>query len=121
MAAVKPLSILVVEDDPSVLEASSWMLQAEGFHVESAANAHEAWKLLQHGRTEVVLTDVNMPGVNGVELANRVANLFPQIPVILTSGDMQPSMLSSASTTCYLAKPFDRAGLIKAIYSAANE
>jgi CheY-like chemotaxis protein len=121
MTPLQPLRILVVEDDPNVRETSSWMLEAEGFHVERATNAHEAWTVLQGGRAELVLSDVNMPEVSGVELAKRVADVYPQIPVILTSGDDLSAMLKRKNATCYLPKPFDRSSLIKAIYSAANE
>lgn len=121
MATVNPLHILIVEDDPFVRETSSWMLEAEGFHVQSAANGHEAWRLLQSTDAEILLTDIHMPGLTGVELADRVANAFPQLPIILTSGAGLPSADWLRRGGCYLPKPYDRASLLKAIYAAAND
>jgi two-component system, NtrC family, nitrogen regulation response regulator GlnG len=117
MSAINPLHILIVEDDPFVRETSSWMLEAEGFVVHSATNALEAWDAINARQPEVLLTDINMPGENGDELAARVATQFPDIPIILTSGVTLPT----ANGHCYLPKPYDRAGLIKAVYEAAND
>jgi CheY-like chemotaxis protein len=81
-------SVLVVEDEPRVREIARRALEEAGYRVMEAESGPEALELL--GRAEprvgLVLTDVVLPGMSGPELAERVAELLPGTPVLLTSG-----------------------------------
>jgi signal transduction histidine kinase/CheY-like chemotaxis protein len=83
-----PAAVLVVEDEASVLRLVRRVLESEGMVVLSAADAEEALLLTsQHaGAIDLLLTDVVLPGLNGVELAKRVMAERPQVRVLFMSG-----------------------------------
>ncbi|MFB3109478.1 MAG: response regulator, partial [Candidatus Binatia bacterium] len=70
-----PGQILLVEDDGEVREALSAQLQSEGYGVVEAKSGNEALELVQRTPFDVVLTDVQMPGLNGIELLKHIAPL----------------------------------------------
>jgi two-component system NtrC family sensor kinase len=81
--------ILLVEDNPQVAEVTAQMLSAMGFRVEVTDRAQKALELLDTAvpGIDLLLTDVVMPeALNGVDLAVRVRERFPSLPIILTSG-----------------------------------
>ena len=82
------ICVLVVEDNPEVSNFATAALKELGYDTVSASNAAEALDHLERttGRFHVVFSDVVMPGMSGIELARRVVELHPDIPVILTSG-----------------------------------
>ncbi len=75
--------ILVVDDDGYVLEFISALLNINGYSVFSCKNAKDALILLQHKRVDVVLTDIMMPEISGLELLERIRSEYQDIPVIL--------------------------------------
>lgn len=79
-------SILVVDDDPGVLKSTTSLLQNAGYHVIASANVDGAMKELQGERVEVVVTDIVMPHISGIDLLKEVHEIDPHIPVILMTG-----------------------------------
>ena len=111
----KNLSILVVDDDEPVRETMTWMLEDAGHDVHSAADATEALSFLgRHDRVNLVISDINMPGINGVELARQAKRRWPHIPVILVSGRPPP-----IGADPFISKPFDWRTLSRVIASLA--
>ena len=80
--------VLVVEDNVDVGTFSTQLLQDLGYETTWAASADEALVLLSEGsgRFDIVFSDVVMPGMNGVELGGEIRRLYPDLPVVLTSG-----------------------------------
>lgn len=76
-------SILVVDDDPYVLDSSSLLLGSYGNAITSAHNAAEALIEFRNASFDAVVTDVRMPGASGIELLEKIHELNPDIPVIL--------------------------------------
>jgi len=76
-------TILVVDDDPHMRESVSLLLNASGHDVVTAENAGQALEKLKQASVDVVLTDIRMPGISGVELTERIHKLNPEVPVIL--------------------------------------
>lgn len=110
-ALIPELSILVVEDDPLVREATVWMLQDAGYLVHEAPDAQAALdRLAQPGRVDLVISDINMPGMDGLGFRNEVERRWPALPVMLVSGRPQPP-----GTRSFVAKPFGRAALMSAV------
>jgi CheY-like chemotaxis protein len=111
-------SVLVVEDDPSVLGMIKKALELSNYSVLAASSGDEAWKLIQKPETpciDLVLTDVNMPGMNGLELARKVIAKLPTIKVILMSGyagDNLPHMELDGPPLTLLGKPFRMSELL---------
>jgi DNA-binding NtrC family response regulator len=76
-------NLLVVDDEPAVRQSlASWFRQ-DGFWVESAENANEALRLLRDRAFDVVLLDIKMPGMDGMELLDHIHRIDPRIAVIM--------------------------------------
>ena len=100
--------ILVVDDDDVIRETLDELLSADYF-CQTADTAEEALAKLQAQRFDVVLTDISMPGLSGMELLSRVVELYPGTPVIIISGhsdqDHAQSLIARGAFD-YLLKPF---------------
>lgn len=81
-------TILLVEDEPSVLKLTTKVLQRQGYQVVEAATPGEAERLaIEHqGNIDLLVTDVVMPEMNGCELANRLLSLYPDLKYLFMSG-----------------------------------
>jgi HD-like signal output (HDOD) protein len=114
--------ILFVDDEPRVLEGLRRMLYGmrNEWHMEFAPNGEEALKILQQREFEVVMTDMRMPGMDGAELLQHVAELHPHVIRIVLSGQSdEASILRCVGKShLYLAKPCD-AEMIKMIVTRA--
>jgi prevent-host-death family protein len=75
--------VLLVDDEPNVLSAYSRYLTSGGFEVTKASGGAEALRQIANGRFDLVLTDVAMPQMNGLELLDRLRGQFPDLPVIV--------------------------------------
>lgn len=117
--------ILVVDDDPTVRTVTAQMLVQQGFAVYDAASGTAALELLAaHGDgISVLLTDMLMPGMNGIELTRQVRRLRPELPVVLVSG-MHADVLFGGGAldpnVTVLSKPFTRRQLERAIRSVLD-
>jgi two-component system, NtrC family, response regulator PilR len=100
--------ILVVDDDDIIRETLCEVL-AEDHTCHSAGTAEEALTKLKAQSFDLVLTDVTMPGLGGMDLLNRVVRLYPGTPVIIISGlsdQEQAQSLIGLGAFDYLLKPF---------------
>jgi len=100
--------ILVVDDDDVIRETLDELLSAD-YSVQTADTAEAALTKLEAQGFNVVLTDISMPGLNGMELLNRVVEKYPGTPVIIISGHSdqdQAQSLISRGAFDYLLKPF---------------
>jgi DNA-binding response OmpR family regulator len=79
-------SILVVDDEPLIAETLTLILRDAGFDPYVAHNATSALELIPQVRPDLMLTDVILPGMNGLELAVRVRELLPDCRILLFSG-----------------------------------
>ncbi|HEV2398326.1 MAG TPA: response regulator [Candidatus Sulfotelmatobacter sp.] len=78
--------LLSVDDDPEILKQRKLLLEANGYSVSSATSGREALKLLQEKvLPDLILTDYAMPGMNGDELARRVRESYPGVPLVAVS------------------------------------
>lgn len=104
------MRVLVVEDDPRLREAVVDTLMLKGFQVSEAAHGIEALNLLRHQQIDLVLSDINMPGMDGLELLQNVKQETPWLPVILMTayGDVgQAVKAMQRGADDYLMKPFE--------------
>ena len=81
-----PLRILYVEDNPIVREVTSELLTQEQREVVALGNAEEALKQFMERSFDVVITDVSLPVMSGLDLARSILNLKPEAPIIIASG-----------------------------------
>ncbi|WP_085706920.1 response regulator [Pseudomonas sp. B35(2017)] len=101
--------ILVVEDDPLILEFLCEILQEEGFRVEPQTSADAASEYLKAHAPEValLLTDITMPGtLNGADLANLVGDRWPDKPVMVMSGYETPQTSGVRHPVAFIKKPW---------------
>ncbi|GEP04902.1 response regulator [Methylobacterium oxalidis] len=100
--------VLIVEDEDLVRMMAVDMLEDAGFAVVEAACADEAWAILQ-SRSDigVLFTDIEMPGsMNGFVLAARVAERWPQIRLVITSGRCRPAPRDVPDHGMFVPKPY---------------
>lgn len=88
--------LLIVDDDPMILELTESYFKREGIEVCCAANGEEAIHLLRERDFRMMITDLNMPGMKGFELAGIVREVFPAIYICMMSGDISSETLKRA-------------------------
>ncbi|MGA7778355.1 MAG: PAS domain S-box protein [Paraburkholderia sp.] len=81
------LRILVVEDDVASLDATCELLSLVGINAQRSENAEAALRVLETGPVDVLLTDVEMPDMSGIELARLAVGMHPELEVIFASGN----------------------------------
>ena len=105
--------ILLIDDDPALRAGIGRYLEAMGYQVFEADNGESALKVLEANTLDLVLTDINMPEMDGIELILALAERFPHIPIITMSGGgliPKEHLLADARMLGVLrtiAKPFD--------------
>jgi len=113
--------ILVVDDDEAVGLVLGGLLEQDGHHVERASSGRDALARIVPASIDVVLTDVRMPGMSGMELLERVRAEHPEVPVVmLTAHGSVPLAVEAmrAGATDFLMKPFEREEVLRAIEKA---
>jgi CheY-like chemotaxis protein len=118
MASARP--VLVVEDDSTVLDITSFLLESEGYDVLTAVNATDALLVLvDHPEVALVLTDVNMPGpMDGIDLVRELHRVGNTVRCVVVSGDAVNAMARLGDMAPFLAKPYDRRSLLTAVGNA---
>ena len=104
--------VLVVDDDPTVLEVERQLLESIGYTVIACGDPHDAIRLLEDGRStiSVLITDLTMPGLSGIELAERVRAIRPTLRVICCTGygdDRTERQAVAAGLHAFVRKPID--------------
>lgn len=110
--------ILIVEDDHDLREALVTTLELAKFRVREAANAQEALARLAEAPVDMVVSDVNMPGLSGHQLLGEVQRLYPGLPMMLITAYGQIDHAVSAmqaGAIDYLVKPFEPQVLVDAV------
>ncbi len=118
--------VLLVEDDPMVLETTQAMLEELGYLVDSATCPDEALAFIHHTDQppDLLLTDVVLPGMNGRELAEHLLAFYPQMRVVFTSGYTEDDVLRrgvAAEKVHFLPKPFSPTRLAQILREAIEQ
>ena len=103
-------SILVVDDEPIVLQSLGDWFRQDGYHVDTASNAKEALRLAAERHHDIALLDIKMPGVDGLELQERLAKEVPDLTVIVMTAyaSIESAVRAlKAGAYDYITKPFD--------------
>lgn len=107
-------SILIIDDDASLRRILEYNLLEAGYAVTAAATGEEGLRLLQAERYSLVITDMNMPGIDGMEVLKGVKELSPETLVIIITafGTIDVAVAAmKAGAHDYITKPFNRDGL----------
>jgi DNA-binding response OmpR family regulator len=86
--------ILVVDDDPSIRDLNTELLQRCGYLVDAARDGVEALEAIQAGNYDLLVTDYNMPKLNGVELIKKLHTARLMLPVIMVTGEYPQTELA---------------------------
>ena len=116
--------ILLVDDEPEVCRVMARILEKEGFATEVAHDGKTALQKVRTDCPEVLITDVNMPDMDGWEVLRQAKALNPDLPVVIVTGSAgisQAVAAMRASANDYLAKPFKDHELIRAVQRAVTE
>ena len=116
--------ILVADDAVLIRNLVTLLMQEEGYFVLSAADGHEGLELSRHypGSIDLVITDVEMPRLNGTDLCTHLREERPGIRVLFMSGTDMSEIVSQNVDLLYLPKPFDGQTLrarVRAILASA--
>jgi PAS domain S-box-containing protein len=105
-ACATPLRILIVDDDANLAEAISEQIGVLGYTRQATTSAHEALRWLNEEAFDVLMTDLSMPGLSGVELAKQAAGARPGLRVLFSSGYDMPDLPTMPFRWVALRKPF---------------
>ncbi len=117
-------TILIVDDDQHVLEVLEARLQSAGFQICKAENGQEAIRLLKDHKVDLMISDMKMPGMSGMEVLAKARVIQPGLPIIfLTAYGTIPDAVKAvkAGAVDYLAKPFDGRELIHKLHKILEE
>jgi len=116
---VTTVTILLVDDEPSLRAVVARLLKQAGYHVLEAGDAEHAVELAGRDRhIDILLTDVTMPGRNGRELADDLTGTRPSLRVIFMSGHYQDPVLRervASDGVAFLEKPFSKEALVEKV------
>jgi DNA-binding NtrC family response regulator len=102
-------SVIVVDDDTMLLDVLKRGLLREGYHCEAATNATLAFELIKKTPFDIMLADIDLPDMNGLELTKKVKELKPQMVVIIMTGfteDFSYDEAIEAGASDFIKKPF---------------
>ena len=120
------MRVLVVDDNPELVGCLEIMLEDEGFEVKSAKDGHEGYGVYLEFKPDVVLTDIQMPGEDGLKLMEHIRTHDPMMMTIYMSGDLNNySSPLKEETRKYpvslLEKPFSKEKLMELLSSASYQ
>ena len=116
---MNPGRVLVIEDDDNLRQVIQIQLEREGYDTRTAASAEEAIAMLEKSSHHLVLTDLNLPGISGIDLLKRVRLEYPETAVIVMTafGTVQTAVEAmKAGAYDYITKPihpYELAALVK--------
>lgn len=118
------LQVLIVEDDPDIVLGCEQALQLEGIVADSAASAEQARSRLGPGFPGVVVSDIRLPGMDGMAFLQEIMRLDPELPVVLITGHGDVSMAVQAmkdGAHDFIQKPFAPEQLVSAVRRALDK
>jgi two-component system phosphate regulon response regulator PhoB len=116
-------TVLIIEDDEQVRFGLTALLVRSGYSVLTAATGHDALAMLRRpfSAIDVVVLDVYLPDINGVDLCERLRALYPDLPVIVSTGEANPgeaSRLLELGVRRYFLKPIAPEELLASVEAA---
>jgi len=119
-----PPVIAVVDDDAAIRAGVSSLLRSAGYAVTLFENAEALLAALPETVPQCVLTDIQMPGLNGLDLQSTLADRYPLLPVMVMTAFPEPALRQralAAGAVCFLSKPFAAEELLDCLRRALRE
>ena len=120
----EPTPVILIDDDVELLKATAQTIELAGFGVSRFSKASQALAVLDAGFGGVVVSDIRMPDIDGLELFERIRRLDPDLPVILMTGHGDIPMAVAAirnGVYDFIAKPFATDQLVQSLRRAAEK
>ncbi len=117
------MHILIVDDEKSIRITLREFLLREGYKVDIAEDAETALKILEENKIDIVVTDILLPRISGVELLKSINDNYPRLQVIMITGEPNIETASQAlrfGACDYLIKPVDKTSVLKAVENAVK-
>ncbi len=118
---MREFNVLVVDDEQEFRDITIKRLEKRGLRVQGAENGEKALEILEHSYTDVVLLDVKMPGIDGIETLRRIRTMKPLVEVVLLTGHASvDSGIEGMKLGAfdYLMKPIDLDPLLEKLADA---
>ncbi|WP_272006937.1 response regulator transcription factor [Roseovarius sp. ZX-A-9] len=114
--------VLLIEDEPNIIEAISFILSRDGWDVKSHSNGHDAMEIVRARRPDVIILDVMLPGRSGFDILAdiRADPDLGKVPVLMLTARGQQKdreMAERAGATHYMTKPFSNAEVLDVVRS----
>ncbi len=113
--------LLFVDDEPGIINPLKIIFERKGYKVFTATSGHDGIKILTHNQIDVIISDMNMPQMNGADFLRIVAERYPDSKRILLTGyadiDLTISAINDGKIDYYIAKPWNGEHLINTISS----
>lgn len=110
--------IFFVDDEPKIRKLVSETLEQAGFRVSCFAGASDCLEKLRTDRCDLLITDVKLPGMSGIELLAEAKRFFPSLPVVVITGygDIPMAVRAmKAGAVDFIEKPLDKQALLSAV------
>jgi DNA-binding NtrC family response regulator len=117
MSAIR---VLFVDDDRFVLESVAFVLEEHDFEVFQAPDAETAIELLKGVKVDVILSDLRMPGISGIQLATFCLQFQPGTPIVIHSGNIDSDEHAPKNVFAMLTKPVQTRQLVQTLNLAVS-
>ncbi|MFY9238311.1 MAG: response regulator [Roseovarius sp.] len=118
--------VLLIEDEPNIIEAISFILSRDGWEVKTHSNGHDAMDVVRARRPDLVILDVMLPGRSGFDLLGDIRGdaALQTLPVLMLTARGQRKdreMAEAAGVSRYMTKPFSNADVLEAVRDLVRE
>ena len=112
--------VLLIEDEPNIIEAISFILSRDGWEVKTHSNGHDAVDVVRARRPDVIILDVMLPGKSGFDILTeiRADEVLGQTPVLMLTARGQTKdreMAERAGVSKYMTKPFSNSEILETV------
>ena len=119
-----PRRIAIVEDDESLRAALTGLLRSAGFAVDGYRTAEHFLASGREASADCIVTDIQMPGLSGIDMAERLRAAGSQVPMVMITARNDPALEERAlasGAVCLLRKPFEADDLVRRVEGAIDE
>lgn len=119
--------VLLIDDEELLLLGWKYTLESAGHQVMTASSGRKALDIVEAERPDIVITDLFIPGMTGIEICKKIKKVYPETKVVLTSGDpfelerIEKDFIEAGGRCGYLKKPMTRDEILDAIDKILKE
>jgi len=120
-SSARPAKILIIDDEEHLRDLLADLLASDGYEVKTAPDGREGLASFQEGIYDLVITDLGLPEMSGLEVAEEIKKIAPATPVILLTGfSLQPGdeQMKDAKVDLIITKPFHLAQVLDVVHKA---